>query len=58
MHWSDVVVIVVGPTTMPTPPVEFTCQQRVRLAIILDRVEDRYTVDRQGNCAAKEMFFC
>ena len=58
MHWRDVVVIVVGPTTMPTPPVEFTCQQRVGLTIILDGVEDWYTVDRQGNSAAKEMFFC
>ena len=55
MNRSDVIVVVVGSTTVPTPLVKFTGLQRIRFAIVLDRIEDRYAVDRDSNRPTKEM---
>ncbi|GEM_PF-4545308 len=49
------VVVVVSSTTVATPLIQFSGQECVRSAIVLDRVEDRHTVGGQSDRTTKEM---
>ena len=51
---GDVVVVVIGPAAMAAALVELAGDQGVGVAVVLDRVEDRYAVDRQGDRARKK----
>ena len=51
----DVVVIVVGSSAVPAPLVQLSCDEGISPPVVLDRIEDRYPVDRQSDRAAKEV---
>ena len=51
----DVIVIVVGSSAVPTPLVQLSCEKRIGAPVVLDRIEDRYSIDRQSDRATKKV---
>ena len=58
MDGCDVIVIVVRATAVATELIQFTSQQRVSPAIILDGIEDRHAIDSNRDGTTKEIRFC
>ena len=55
MRGCNVIVVVVATPAVAAEFVKLTCQKRVGSPIILDRIENGYSVRSQGNRATKEM---